>query len=162
MSQGINYLMNITSSLKVVSTAALCALSLSSVTAKTKIVPLCISNGQLGHTISAEKQQLMIVTAQIRESAYSAMNIQSETTKERDELLKSKFGNRKCSYVLTLRSNGTIEKIQMKESSGAESTDIQAAEIIRSAAPFRASKLENQVYLIEFPAILVSVLSAEK
>ncbi len=143
---------------KVVSVLALSVLSLSSVTAKTKIEPLCFSNGQLGHPISDEKKQLMIVNAQIRESAWSTFKTQPRTTVEKDELLKSKFGNKKCSYVLTLRSNGTIDNIEIKESCGIGLSDRQAAEIIRSAAPFRASKLKTQIYLIEFPEIAVSIM----
>ena len=100
----------------------------------------------------------MIVNAQIRESTWTAFKTQPKTTRERDELLRSKFGNRKCSYVLTLRSNGTIENLEIRESSGTELNDKQAAEIIRSAAPFRASKLRNQIYLVEFPELAVSIL----
>jgi len=57
------------------------------VTAKTKIEPLCFSNGQVGYI------------ALIRESAYSAFEIWSKTIEEKNELLKSKFGNRKGSDV---------------------------------------------------------------
>ena len=150
--------MNANSSSRILSALVLCVLSLSSVPAKTKIEPLCFSNGQVGHPISDEKKHLMIVSAQIRESTWTAFKTQPRTTREKDEFLRSKFGNRKCSYVLRLRSNGTIENLEIRESSGTDLNDRQVAEIIRSAAPFRASKLRNQIYLIEFPELAVSLI----
>lgn len=152
--------MYMNSTLKLVFILALCAFSVTTATAKTKIEPLCFSSGGLGHPISDEKKQLMIVNAQIRESAWSAFKTEPKTTIEQDELLRSKFGNRKLSYVLTLRSNGSIENMQIRESSGIELNDRQAAETIRSAAPFRASQLKNQVYLVEFPEITVKLVPA--
>lgn len=68
------------------------------------------------------------------------------------------FDDRKVTYALTVRVDGTIAKNKVVESSGSKEVDQKGLDLIERASPFFKAPspiATEQTYLIEFPRVSV-------